>query len=117
MDETPVTLTTRPDWWNDAKCLGSNPDRFFPRRGDNTGLAAAKAICAGCKAKQQCLDDAIATGEIMGVRGGLSGKERQRLMRGESRTCPTCGRTISRTGMGSHRAAHMRGVIVLRVVQ
>lgn len=106
-----------PGWVDLAACRGLDVDMFFPRRGDNRGIAAAKAVCAGCEAKDACLDDALATGEIMGVRGGLSGKERQRLMRGESRTCPTCGRTISRTGMGSHRAAHMRGVIVLRVVQ
>jgi WhiB family transcriptional regulator, redox-sensing transcriptional regulator len=42
-------------------------------------VAKAKSICAGCRVRQECLGDALATHQIHGVSGGTSEEERQPL--------------------------------------
>lgn len=68
-------------WMREGSCLGCDPDLFFPERGSMTDLAAAKAICATCPVREQCLDYAIRNSEHTGVWGGRSDKERRRIAR------------------------------------
>ena len=44
--------------------------------------AAAKAVCAGCPVRRECLDHALTSGEPYGVWGGLSEGERETLLYG-----------------------------------
>ena len=78
--------------WRDlAACRGMDTNLFYPRRGDSVGMARARAVCASCPVRQECLDDALATESpreggsaeraTVGVRGGLSARERIRLPR------------------------------------
>lgn len=73
------------DWQRLGNCVGADPDLFFPERGDNAAVAAAKAVCRGCSVRQQCLSysnsDPI---EPLGVWGGAGADER-RLMRRAAR--------------------------------
>lgn len=71
-----VYLDPRPDWWDSAACLGANPDLFFAHDGGHEARTA-KAICAACPVRAECLDDAIDNREAFGVRGGMSPKERR----------------------------------------
>lgn len=64
-------------WMRDAACKGSNPDLFFPTTGEDP--RPAQRICATCPVKEQCADYGI--GEEMGIYGGLTGKQRERLRR------------------------------------
>ena len=65
-------------WMADAACRGLT-DLFFPERGGDAvkQAAHAKAICAGCPVRTECLDHAIATGERWGIWGGLTADERR----------------------------------------
>ena len=66
-------------WRLSALCRGADPETFFPKRGEST--RPAKAICAGCPVKMDCLEDAIIRNEPAGVRGGRSLEERKKLKR------------------------------------
>jgi WhiB family redox-sensing transcriptional regulator len=52
---------------------------FFPATEDAAG--PAKAVCAACPVREQCLEWAIATRQEDGVWGGLTDNERRRLRR------------------------------------
>ena len=58
-------------WTERARCIGSPLAWWFPEsKHDET---PALKICAGCPVRQECLDDALATGETTyGIRGGLT---------------------------------------------
>lgn len=69
----------RPLWQKDGKCnsVEYTPDLFFPDRGAST--AGAKAVCAGCPVKQQCLEYALMNGEKFGIWGGESERDRRKI--------------------------------------
>lgn len=71
------------DWQSQANCLGVDPDLFFPERGAST--AEAKAVCAGCVVREQCLEYALANGEKFGIWGGTSERERRVIRRERSK--------------------------------
>jgi WhiB family redox-sensing transcriptional regulator len=71
-------------WRADAACRSVDPDLFFPI--GTTGLAldhiaAAKAVCAGCRVQVACLEFAIESNQDSGVWGGTSEEERRALRR------------------------------------
>ena len=68
---------TRAPWEQQANCLGMDPDLFFPERGEDP--APAKAVCAGCAVRKECLAMALAQRMTHGVWGGLTAAERKRL--------------------------------------
>lgn len=45
----------------------------------------AKAVCAGCAVREQCLEFALTNGEKFGIWGGLSERERRRIRRERAR--------------------------------
>lgn len=74
-EDTQVDLS----WQAQANCVGVDPDIFFPERGAST--KEAKAICAACSVREDCLEYALANGEKFGIWGGTSERERRRLRR------------------------------------
>lgn len=66
-------------WQDSAACIGADAAIFFPESGDPVG--PAKAICRACPVREQCLADALERGEVHGVWGGLSAKERRKYRR------------------------------------
>jgi Transcription factor WhiB len=71
-----IALTV-PAWMRQGSCVHADPDVFFPDKGGSA--AAAKAVCAGCPVRTDCLDYALANSERFGVWGGLSERERRNL--------------------------------------
>ena len=72
------------DWVRRARCIGVDPDLFFPTGTTGPAVAqaeSAKAVCAMCPVRVQCLEWALATGQDSGVWGGLSEDERRALRR------------------------------------
>lgn len=65
------------DWQAYAACAETDPDAFFVEKGQST--REAKAICAGCFVRAECLEYALATDQIFGVWGGTSENQRKRL--------------------------------------
>jgi WhiB family redox-sensing transcriptional regulator len=78
-DQT-ITIPGR-DWRQLAACRHADPELFFPVSASGPSLdqvAQAKAICAGCLVRQQCLAFALHTRQDHGVWGGTSEQERRR---------------------------------------
>lgn len=69
----------RPAWQAEGACRGLDPDLFFPQRGQS--LTTARAVCAACPVKEECLDFAVEHHEEFGVWGGSSERERRQLRR------------------------------------
>lgn len=65
--------------WSDAACRQLPADWFHPDRGESTG--EARAVCAACPVRPDCLEWAITNGEHFGVWGGTSERERRRIRR------------------------------------
>jgi len=52
---------------------------FFPGRGDQKLVDAAKAVCATCPVTQECFEYAERTSQRSGIWGGMSERERRNL--------------------------------------
>lgn len=81
-----------PAWTRDALCAEADPECFFPEKGGST--REAKATCRSCAVQVECLDYALANEERFGVWGGVSERDRRRLLR---HTRPTQADEISDT--------------------
>jgi WhiB family redox-sensing transcriptional regulator len=68
-------------WQDHANCRGLDPDLFYAGRGENDDSDAAKAICADCPVRGECLDHALTTHQAHGVWGGLTTLERKHIRR------------------------------------
>jgi WhiB family transcriptional regulator, redox-sensing transcriptional regulator len=66
-------------WQTEALCAETNLEAFHPDKGGSTRIA--KAICAACDVRQQCLEYALTNKEPDGIWGGLTVTERRRLRR------------------------------------
>ena len=79
-------------WQWRAACRGADTGLFFaPSEFEERGAkkareAQAKAICAGCTVRSECLEYAIRIREQHGVWGGLNELERRLLVRERERT-------------------------------
>jgi WhiB family redox-sensing transcriptional regulator len=58
-----------------ASCLGLDSDMFFP--GPWEDPSPAKAVCAVCPVRAECLAAALARREPDGIWGGLTATERR----------------------------------------
>jgi WhiB family redox-sensing transcriptional regulator len=65
------------EWMDDALCREIDAELFFP---ENTTPSAARKACALCTVQTECLEYALQR-PVMGVWGGTTEKERQRLRR------------------------------------
>jgi len=70
------------DWRESGACRTADTALFFPVSDDDAG--PAKAICAVCPVREQCLVFALANREEQGVWGGLTETERRRVRRRRS---------------------------------
>lgn len=52
------SFTPQP-WTKDAACATTDPDAFFPDPSDKDTAARAKAVCAGCPVRAECLQFAV----------------------------------------------------------
>lgn len=87
---TPTTIhahvETTDDWQTLAGCRGADATLFFSplvtetKQEKDAREAKAKAICADCPVRAQCLDFALHTRESYGIWGGLNETERRRLV-------------------------------------
>jgi WhiB family redox-sensing transcriptional regulator len=71
------------EWLARAACRGMDPELFFPDRGEST--EQAKAVCAACPVRAECLDHALTNVERFGIWGGLSERERRAIRRARTR--------------------------------
>jgi WhiB family transcriptional regulator, redox-sensing transcriptional regulator len=84
MDAPQPTATDQAEWRSLSACRGEDPNLFFPAARTVTmfvQLARAKAICARCPVRDECLRYALGTGQEYGVWGGKSEEERKSMRR------------------------------------
>ena len=74
-----LATAARPAWHQHGACRGADPNLFFPARGES--VKEAKAVCARCPVRAECLEYALTNQEKFGVWGGLSERERRQLRR------------------------------------
>ena len=65
------------DWMDDALCREIDAELFFP---EYTTPTEAKKACALCRVQTECLTYALER-PVMGVWGGTTERERQRMRR------------------------------------
>jgi WhiB family transcriptional regulator, redox-sensing transcriptional regulator len=103
----------RQAWLDQAACRGHDPEQFFPESGEQTKAAEAKAICASCQVRDQCLDLAVkAAGGLdadHGVFGGTLPAERSRL-RGNTFPEPSVLRERRELAEQAHQLANQVGL-------
>jgi WhiB family redox-sensing transcriptional regulator len=69
-------------WASLGACQDSDPDLFFPIAYSGPALqqiAEAKAVCARCRVRVDCLSYALESGQDAGVWGGASAEERREI--------------------------------------
>ena len=66
-------------WAAYAACRDADPDWFFP--GPEGDHRSAVRVCAGCPVREECLEWALETRMRYGIWGGLTERERRRLIR------------------------------------
>lgn len=74
-------------WRAKAACRGCDTGIFFPLTDE--AAEPAKAICASCPVREECLEYALATRQDDGVWGGLTELERRRLRRRRGEGAPS----------------------------
>lgn len=79
-------------WRERAACLGADPYLFFAEgRHAHVDDAEAKAFCATCPVRNECLADALENREDYGIFGGLTADERKPLLPPYERPRAGCG--------------------------
>ncbi|MDQ0379894.1 WhiB family transcriptional regulator [Amycolatopsis thermophila] len=72
------------DWRTRAACRDEDPELFFPVSEMGPGarqVARAKAVCASCPVRAECLAYALDAGLDNGIFGGTTERERRSLIR------------------------------------
>jgi WhiB family redox-sensing transcriptional regulator len=70
-----------PTWRKRAACRGLDNEIFYPSSDEDFDAAEAKEICAECPVRQACLEHALAHREHEGIWGGMTERERRRIIR------------------------------------
>jgi WhiB family transcriptional regulator, redox-sensing transcriptional regulator len=79
------------NWRMLAACRSIEPDLFFPVSSAGKSLeqaAEAKAVCARCLVRRQCLAFALQTRQAHGIWGGLTEGERNQQRPARTVTAP-----------------------------
>lgn len=112
------------EWRSDAACSGMSGEIFFPTAVEGpryeVQVAAAKAVCAGCPVRAECLAEALVRIPY-GIAGGLTPEERRSLRPPRTSTVPkrtetpcgeqeTAGRVLLAAGQPVREVARRCGV-------
>ena len=82
------------NWRAAGACLTADPDLFFPISSAGPAerqVERAKVICAGCGVRRECLEFAMAHGQVYGIWGGTTPEDRQRDRRRRRRAAAAAG--------------------------
>jgi hypothetical protein len=101
-------------WRQQAKCRDADPDMFFPEPSDAATAVAAVAVCRSCPVTEQCLADALHTGERDGIRGGLTPRQRRPLLTAHRRNTHHRARSDVALSTGRERTRGSRNAGVSR---
>ena len=68
---------TMGEWVSRALCAQTDPELFFPERGESGNLA--RRICADCEVREECLEFALKDPTTVGVWGGTTTHQRRQI--------------------------------------
>ena len=77
-------MPTYDDWRHRAACRDQDPELFFPVSEMGPGARQteqAKAVCARCPVRAECLEYALDNALDHGIYGGMTESERRTLRR------------------------------------
>jgi len=80
----PRLISRHGPWRSAAACRSADPELFFPISDSGPALeqaAKAKAICATCRVRRECLAFALRTEQVHGIWGGTTEHERTAVRR------------------------------------
>jgi len=83
MQRSTTKLLQPVEWQSGARCVEVDPEIFFPERGGSS--KAARAVCALCEVRADCLEYALNNKEQFGIWGGTSERERRRIRKERAR--------------------------------
>lgn len=86
--EFPANSGAKGSWWDDAACEGLDTNLFFPTgesKDAQKQTEKAKAICASCVVRAECLNFAVVTGQDEGIWGETTPDERRSIRRSMQR--------------------------------
>ena len=72
------SITEDQSWATRGACVTMDPDGFFVQGAEQN---LAKTTCVACPVKTECLADALDNRIDFGVWGGMTERERRRLLR------------------------------------
>jgi WhiB family redox-sensing transcriptional regulator len=98
------------DWSARAACRATDPDALFVQ---GAAQNRAKALCAGCVVRTECLADALDNEVEFGVWGGMTERERRALLR--RRPNVTSWRRLLQTARDTYEQRDDQGVRVAEV--
>lgn len=91
-------------WRQHAACRGMSPGIFHPLTNHGKDARKARSTCADCPVTDDCLTEALADPEALGIRAGLTEAERDTIRRNRRahpatrmQWCHHCDRYISTT--------------------
>lgn len=64
------------EWMDKALCREVDPELFHPTKESNFAHRA-KAVCAQCKVRSECLSWGLENPDMQGVLGGMTERERK----------------------------------------
>ncbi len=101
-------------WLDLAACKDSDPELFFPERGEKAKAQAAKQVCAACQVQPQCRDLAVRAAqsreEDHGIFGATTPYERSGL-RGNPTPAPSIWYQDRAAAEEAHRLAVQLGPV------
>lgn len=68
-----------PDFRVAGVCAETDPEIFFPEKGEGGKVRQARRLCASCDVREACREYAIQRGEPYGIWGGTTADERRRI--------------------------------------
>ena len=91
------------DWRADALCAETDPEIFFPDKGES--VRPARRICGLCAVRAECLEDALAHDERHGMWGGKTAQQRRKLRHDRAHRLDTSGMTETQILSGVNTAS------------
>jgi len=76
-------LLSVPAWQELGRCAESDPELFFPEKGGPT--EEPKRVCRSCEVRVECLEYALENRERFGIWGGMSERQRRRILARQAR--------------------------------
>ena len=93
-------------WIERARCIGEDPELFFPVGSSAPAIAQtarAKAVCRQCPGIEACLAWALDTCQDAGVWGGLDEEERRVIRRARRHAAAVAASGDDRVAAGADR--------------